>query len=97
MSTTNVREGEILRWFEQNLWCLASTCNSAFIETYGDKIRVSHGFESCQMMGFIADIFNADLQRARLFAIRWKSMAKHMLDLFFIFWWSIFVCMLILI
>ena len=23
---------------------------------YGDKIRVSHGFESCQMLEYIADI-----------------------------------------
>ena len=33
---------------------LASTCNSTIIETYVDIIRVSHGFEYCQSLGFIA-------------------------------------------
>jgi hypothetical protein len=41
---------------------LASTCNSAFIEMYGDKIRVSHGFEGCQMLEYIA-VSNTSAQR----------------------------------
>lgn len=31
----------------------AILCNSAAIEMYGDKIRVSHGFEDCQMLKYI--------------------------------------------
>jgi hypothetical protein len=34
---------------------LASSCNSTVIETYGDMIRVSHGFDGCQMLEYIAD------------------------------------------
>jgi len=39
---------------------LASTCNSTIIETYVDIIRVSHGFEYCQSLGFIAAIATGD-------------------------------------
>jgi len=35
-------------------------CNSTVIEIYGDKIRVSHGFDGCQIMGFIAAIWIGD-------------------------------------
>jgi hypothetical protein len=32
-------------------WCyLANTCNSMVIEIYGDIVRVSHGFEGCQIL-----------------------------------------------
>ena len=34
---------------------LAITCNSTIIEIYGDIIRVSHGFDGCQMLEYIAD------------------------------------------
>ncbi len=34
---------------------LASTCNSTIIEIYSDIIRVSHGFDGCQMLEYIAD------------------------------------------
>ncbi len=34
---------------------LANLCNSTVIEIHGDKIRVSHGFEYCQSLGFIAE------------------------------------------
>ncbi len=37
-------------------WCfLAILCNSKIIEIYGDNIRVSHGFEGCQSLTFIAE------------------------------------------
>ena len=37
-------------------WCyLANLCNSTIIEIYNDMIRVSHGFEGCQMLEYIAD------------------------------------------
>ena len=29
-------------------------CNSTVIEIYGDKIRVSHGFDGCQILEYIA-------------------------------------------
>ena len=35
-------------------WHLANLCNSTIIETYGDMIRVSHGFDGCQMLEYIA-------------------------------------------
>ena len=31
-------------------------CNSTVIEIYGDIIRVSHGFDGCQMFEYIAEI-----------------------------------------
>jgi len=34
---------------------LANLCNSTVIEMYGDIIRVSHAFEGCQMLEYIAD------------------------------------------
>jgi len=34
---------------------LANLCNSTIIEIYSDIIRVSHGFEGCQMLEYIAD------------------------------------------
>jgi len=34
---------------------LASICISTVIEIYSDMIRVSHGFEDCQSLRFIAD------------------------------------------
>jgi hypothetical protein len=37
---------------------LASICNSTIIETYVDIIRVSHGFDGCQMLEYIAAICN---------------------------------------
>jgi len=36
------------------LFYLASTCNSTIIEIYVDMIRVSHVFDSCQMLEYIA-------------------------------------------
>ena len=33
---------------------IANLCNSTPIEIYGDKIRVSHGFDGCQMLEYIA-------------------------------------------
>ena len=35
---------------------LANLCNSTIIKIYSDIIRVSHGFEDCQMLEYIADI-----------------------------------------
>ncbi len=35
---------------------LANLCNSTVIEIYGDKIRVSHGFDGCQMLEYIAEL-----------------------------------------
>jgi hypothetical protein len=32
---------------------LATTCNSTVIEMCNDTIRISHGFEICQMLTFI--------------------------------------------
>ena len=37
------------------LCLLANLCNSTIIEIYGDIIRVSHGFDGCQMLEYIAD------------------------------------------
>jgi hypothetical protein len=38
-------------------WCyLANLCNSTVIEIYGDIIQVSHGFDGCQMLEYIAEI-----------------------------------------
>jgi hypothetical protein len=34
---------------------LANLCNSTIIEIYSDIIRVSHGFDGCQMLEYIAD------------------------------------------
>jgi hypothetical protein len=39
----------------QNLCYLANLCNSMTVEMYGDKIRISHGFDGCQMLEYIAD------------------------------------------
>ena len=42
-------------------WCyLANLCNSTIIEIYGDIIRVSHGFDGCQMLEYIAVNQNSD-------------------------------------
>jgi hypothetical protein len=51
---------------------LATICNSIIIEIYGDIIRVSHGFDGCQMLEYIADnkielFFEKDLQFANSF------------------------------
>ncbi len=35
---------------------LANLCNSTIIEIYSDIIRVSHGFDCCQMLEYIADL-----------------------------------------
>jgi len=44
-------------------WCyLASTCNSIIIEIYVDIIRVSHGFDGCQMLEYIAESTSAALR-----------------------------------
>jgi len=43
---------------------LASTCISTVIEIYSDIIRVSHGFEDCQSLRFIADIARQALKTA---------------------------------
>ena len=40
---------------------LAITCNSTIIEIYGDIIQVSHGFEDCQTLRFIAGIVTAEI------------------------------------
>ena len=37
---------------------LANLCNSTIIEMYGDIIQVSHGFDGCQMLEYIADSTN---------------------------------------
>jgi hypothetical protein len=34
----------------------ASSCNSTVIEVCDDIIRVSHGFESCQLLTFIRNL-----------------------------------------
>jgi hypothetical protein len=58
---------------------LANLCNSTIIETYVDIIRVSHGFDGCQMLEYIADSTNSlffkkgcltcNLDRFEIFAI----------------------------
>ena len=35
---------------------LANLCNSTIIEIYDDIIRISHGFDGCQMLEYIAGI-----------------------------------------
>jgi hypothetical protein len=35
---------------------LANLCNSTIIEIYRDIIQVSHDFEYCQSLGFIAEL-----------------------------------------
>ena len=50
---------ERLRNTKQMLQILASTCNSTIIETYVDIIRVSHGFEYFQSLGFIDIMFES--------------------------------------
>ena len=47
---------QIKFWQLQNLWLLAKICNSTVIEMCDDMFRISHGFEGCQMLRFIADI-----------------------------------------
>jgi len=44
---------------------LANSCNSTVIETYVDIMRVSHGFDGCQMLEYIADTFNLWLECIR--------------------------------
>ena len=39
---------------------LAILCNSTVIEMYDDIIRVSHGFDGCQMLEYIADSTTGD-------------------------------------
>jgi len=40
-------------------WCyLAIICNSTIIEMCDDMIRISHGFDVCQTLEYIADISN---------------------------------------
>jgi len=40
---------------------LANLCNSTVIEIYDDIIRVSHGFDGCQMLEYIAGTCNLAL------------------------------------
>jgi hypothetical protein len=40
---------------------LANLCNSITVEIYGDIIQVSHGFEGCQMLEYIADTCNLEM------------------------------------
>ncbi len=47
---------------------LASTCISTGIGMYGDKIRVSHGFDGCQILEYIAVISNRGSP-----AISWRN------------------------
>ena len=49
--------------YETILQTLANLCNSTIIEIYGDKIRVSHGFEYCQLLGYIAAIQRSENKR----------------------------------
>jgi hypothetical protein len=42
----------------RTLCYLANLCNSTIIEIYSDMIRVSHGFDGCQILGYIAGISN---------------------------------------
>ena len=37
---------------------LASTCNSTVVEIDGDIIRVSHGFDGCQRLGYIEAVIS---------------------------------------
>jgi len=44
-------------------WCyLANLCNSTIIEIYSDIIRVSHGFDGCQMLEYIAAIITLPMK-----------------------------------
>ena len=48
-------------------WCyLANLCNSTAIEMYDDIIRVSHGFDGCQMLEYIAEITTSQNKKAGL-------------------------------
>jgi hypothetical protein len=38
---------------------LANLCNSTIIEIYDDIIRVSHGFDGCQILEYIAETCNS--------------------------------------
>ena len=40
----------------RTLCYLANLCNSTVIGIYGDIIQVSHGFDGCQILEYIADI-----------------------------------------
>ena len=42
--------------YETILQISCRTCNSTIIETYVDIIRISHGFEYCQSLRFIAEL-----------------------------------------
>jgi hypothetical protein len=51
---------------------LTNLCNSTVIEIYGDIIRVSHGFDGCQMLEYIAVIkgpHNKKFTSAMLFGV----------------------------
>ena len=48
----HLKEPQISRF--QTLGYLANLCNSTIIEIYDDIIRVSHGFDGCQMLEYIA-------------------------------------------
>jgi hypothetical protein len=50
----------------KKLTFLASTCNSIIIEIYGDIIRVSHGFDGCQLLEYIAGTLNSTFRIANL-------------------------------
>ncbi len=66
---------------------LASTCISTVIEIYGDKIRVSHGFDSRQKLWYIAGIAALDLRSEidditvffgpQILPIRWRDTATN--------------------
>jgi hypothetical protein len=69
------------RWLS-NLAYLANLCNSTVIEIYGDLIQVSHGFDGCQMLEYIADTCNSAPETgtdditgflaSSIFPIRWR-------------------------
>jgi hypothetical protein len=51
-------------------WCyLANLCNSTIIEIYSDIIRVSHGFDRCQMLEYIADLLRPALVAGKATAL----------------------------
>ncbi len=47
-------------WRIENLSFRANLCNATVIDMHGDIIQVSHGFEGCQMLEYIAAITTGD-------------------------------------
>jgi len=61
-------------------WCyLATICNSMIIEMCDDIIRVSHGFDGCQILEYIADISTGHQRNRNNDIISFFSLLKFQL------------------